>query len=160
VQGKQGWNMTNKNNIHVLSRAVIIDQGHILLCKALNLPRQLLCLPGGHIEQGESAEAAVLRELLEESGSKCTLKRFLGCLEYSFDHSSICHNHEYNFIFEVESDSLNIHTPIPRLEGHVELMWMPLSKLDELDFQPEPLKVLIPKWLELPMDKAFRSMMV
>lgn len=66
--------MVHKDNIHVLSRAVIIDQGHILLCKALNLPQQLLCLPGGHIEHGESAEAAVLRELLEESGFEFTLR--------------------------------------------------------------------------------------
>lgn len=152
--------MTHRNNIHVLSRAIIIDQGHILLCKALNLPRQLLCLPGGHIEHGESAEAAVLRELVEESGSECTIKRFLGCLEYSFDNSNICHNHEYNFIFEVASDSLNLHTPIPRLEDHVELMWKPLSALNDLDFQPEPLKTLIPKWLALPINDAFQSIMV
>lgn len=152
--------MIPRNNIHVLSRAVIIDQGHILLCKALNLPQQLLCLPGGHIEHGESAEAAVLRELFEESGFEFTLKRFLGCLEYSFDHSNICHNHEYNFIFEAESQSLKIHTTIPQLEEHVKLMWKPLSLINELNFEPHPLKTLLPKWLGISMDGAFWSAMI
>jgi 8-oxo-dGTP diphosphatase len=154
--------MTLKNNIHVLSRAVIIDQGHILLCKTLDLPVSFYFLPGGHIEHGESAEVAVVREVLEESGSECTIKRFLGCLEYSFEpgYSSICHNHEYNFIFEVESTALKAHLTIPQLESHIYLTWVPLSKIDELDFRPEPLKTLISQWLELTMKEAFRSVMV
>ena len=76
--------MVNKN-IHVLSRAVIIDQGHLLVCQTLDLPNNFYFLPGGHVEHGESAEQTVLRELVEECGSVCTIKRFLGCLEYSFD---------------------------------------------------------------------------
>jgi ADP-ribose pyrophosphatase YjhB (NUDIX family) len=51
------------NNIHVLSRAVIIDQGHILLCKTLDLPVSFYFLPGGHVKHGESVESAVLRSL-------------------------------------------------------------------------------------------------
>ena len=60
--------MSHKNNIHVLSRAIILDQEHILVCKTRDLPISFYFLPGGHIEHGESAEAAVIRELLEESG--------------------------------------------------------------------------------------------
>src|ERR1700734_1204151 len=105
--------MSNNHTIHVLSRAVIIDQQHILVCKTLDLPISFYFLPGGHVEHEESAESAVIREVFEESGSQCTIKRFLGCLEYSFEpgHSSICHNHEYNLIFEGESDSLKLRTP-------------------------------------------------
>jgi 8-oxo-dGTP diphosphatase len=95
--------MSNKNNIHVLSRAVIIDQNHILLCKTLDLQENFYFLPGGHVEHGESVEISLLRELVEETASEGKIKRFLGCLEYSFEFgaNSICHNHEYNFIFEV-----------------------------------------------------------
>lgn len=48
-------------------------------------------LPGGHIEHGESAENAFLRELKEETSVRCTIKKFLGCLEHSFEpgHSSL-----------------------------------------------------------------------
>jgi 8-oxo-dGTP pyrophosphatase MutT (NUDIX family) len=153
--------MHSQNQIHVLSRAVIIDQDHILVCKTADLPLNFYFLPGGHVEQGESVEVAVQRELLEEAGASSTLKRFLGCLEYSFEpgHNNICHNHEYNFFFEAESEDLKISLPLAQLEKHIELIWMPLQELDSIDFRPEPLKTLLPMWLESPRNNAFQSAM-
>jgi 8-oxo-dGTP diphosphatase len=85
----------------------------------------------------------------------------LGCLEYRFEpgDSSICHNHEYNFIFEAESDALKSNHKIPQLEAHIELIWIPLDKLPEIDFRAEPLRELIPQWLEADLNKSFKSMM-
>ena len=149
------------NNIHVLSRAVILDQDHILLCNTLDLPKNFFFLPGGHIHHGESAQKALIRELIEETGVECRIKRFLGCLEYSFEpgHSSICHNHEYNFIFEAESEILKIGHTVPTLEPHLALVWTPLNSLLELDFRAEPLKQLIPKWLSMSRNNSFESVM-
>ncbi len=149
-------------NIHVLSRAVILDHDHILLCKTLDLAQSFYFLPGGHVEHGESAESAVLRELFEESGALCSIKRFLGCLEHSFEpgHNSICHNHEYNFIFEVVSDTLKIANDIPQIENHIKLVWIPVLKLSDIDFRAEPLRLLVPTWLARSEDYAFQSVMV
>lgn len=155
--------MSTQNKIHVLSRAVILDQEHILLCKTLDLPKAFYFLPGGHIEHGESAQETVLRELHEEAGVRdCTIKRLLGCLEYSFEpgHSSICHNHEYNFIFDVDSPSLKKGIPIPRLEDHIELLWFPMENLTHIDFRPEPLQNLLSKWLDTPSMQALESVMI
>ena len=154
--------MTNKNNIHILSRAVIIDQNYILLCKTLDIDFNFYYLPGGHVENGESVEAALLRELLEESGAVCTTKRFLGCFEHSFKPgtNSICHNHEYNFIFEAESNSLKLHNTIPQLEDHIQLMWIPFAKIDQIDFRPVPLKRLLPRWLNANSNNMFESVML
>lgn len=154
--------MISQNNIHVLSRAVIIDQGHILLCKTLDLPISFYFLPGGHVEYGESVETSVLRELYEETGAKCRIKRFLGCLEFSFEpgHSSICHNHEYNFIFEAESGALKINHAIPQLEPHIELVWIPLSQMTDIDFRAEPLRTLLPEWLKAELNNSFQSVMI
>lgn len=154
--------MNTKNNIHVLSRAVIIDQQHILLCKTLDLEISFYFLPGGHVEHGESVETSLLRELMEETGAECQIKRFLGCLEYSFEpgHSSICHNHEYNFIFEAAADALKKNNKIPQLEAHIELIWMPLDQLSTIDFRAEPLKKLIPEWLNSDPNSSFKSVMV
>ncbi len=155
--------MTRKDKIHVLSRAVIVNQGHILLCKTLDLPKAFYFLPGGHIEHGESAKEAVLRELQEEAGVKeCTIKRSLGCLEYSFEpgHSRICHNHEYNFVFEATSPSLKKQIPIARLEDHIELFWFPLDHLFIIDFRPEPLQDLLKKWLDGPSLQNLESVMI
>jgi 8-oxo-dGTP diphosphatase len=152
----------SNTNIHVLSRAVIIDQNHILLCKTLDLAIGFYFLPGGHVEHGESVEKSLLRELIEETGANCKIKRFLGCLEYSFEpgHNSICHSHEYNFIFEVESESLKVNSKIPQLESHIELLWIPLNKLAEIDFRAEPLKELVPKWLESSVSDIYKSVMI
>lgn len=154
--------MTKEKNIHVLSRAVMIDQDHILLCKTLDLELSFYFLPGGHIEHGESVKTALIREMLEETGTNCKIKRFLGCLEYSFEpgHSSICHNHEHNFIFEVESEELKRNRQIPQLEGHIELVWIPLDKLSKIDFRAEPLVKLIPEWLASSSANAFQSEML
>ena len=113
------------------------------------------------IEHGESVETSLLRELMEETGTQCKIKRFLGCLEYSFEpgHSSICHNHEYNFIFEAESESLKIGKHIPQLEAHIELIWVPLPQLSEIDFRAEPLRKLVPHWLKSPTSDVLKSVM-
>jgi 8-oxo-dGTP diphosphatase len=154
--------MSNKNNIHVLSRAVIIDQNHILLCKTLDLKTNFYFLPGGHVEHGESVESSLLRELMEETGSSGKIKRFLGCLEYSFEFgaNSICHNHEYNFIFEVESDNLRMQYKVPQLEKQIELVWMPLLKITEIDLRAKPLRNLIPEWLNKPSNSYLHSEMI
>ncbi len=153
----------NKNtNIHILARAVILDADHILVCKTTDMPHNFYFLPGGHVEHGESAQVALLRELLEETGAEATIKRFLGCLEFSFEpgYSSFCHNHEYNFIFEVEAPSLSVANKVPQLEAHIELTWVPMNKINEIDFRAEPLRVLIPQWLKSTSDNGtFQSVM-
>ena len=153
--------MSNKNNIHVVARAVILDQAYILLCKTLDLPVNFYFLPGGHIEHGEPAQAALVRELREEIGAQISIKRFLGCLEYSFEigHSNICHNHEYNFIFEAESEKLKVNNNILQLEPHIQLVWIPFSDINTIDFRAEPLKKLMPEWLKLNYNNAFYSVM-
>ncbi|MEL6520947.1 MAG: NUDIX domain-containing protein [Pseudomonadota bacterium] len=49
--------------------AVVIQSGHILMIKRQKEPgRGLWALPGGHIDSGETALEAVVRELYEEAG--------------------------------------------------------------------------------------------
>jgi 8-oxo-dGTP diphosphatase len=150
-----------KSKICPPARAVIIDKGHILLCQRLDIPINFYFLPGGHIEDAESAHEAVIREVKEESGAEAKIKRFLGCLEHSFvpGHNSICHNHEYNFVFELESDELKKDKELVQMEDHIKLVWMSLEDLDAIDFRAEPLKRLIPKWLKMDFNSAFGSHM-
>ncbi len=49
--------------------AIISEKGKILLIKRGHFPfRNTWALPGGHIEEGETEEIAVIREVKEESG--------------------------------------------------------------------------------------------
>lgn len=149
----------DKANTHVIARAVIIDQGHILLCKTTDLQNNFYFLPGGHIEHGESAAKALVRELIEEAGFEVTIKRFLGCLENAFYASDLClcHDHDYSFIFEASSPELTLEAKIPKLEDNCDIVWMPMAQLPELNFKADQLKVLIPYWLSLDLDQGFRS---
>lgn len=153
------------NKIHVQSRAVIIKENHILLCKTVGLSPNFFFLPGGHIEHGESAKAALLRELDEEIGFSFEIRRFLGCMEYSFDPTVMkhakCYTHEYSFIFEVFSEFLpDPNQPLTQREKQIELCWHPYANLDQIDLRPEPFKKLIPKWLNLSLTEALQSLMV
>lgn len=151
--------MNSGDEIHVLSRAVVVHNNKILLCKTLDLDVNFYFLPGGHVEHGESAEECCLRELKEEAGVEGKIEKFLGCLEYSFEpgHSSICHNHEYNFIFEVHSNELKSDKKIICPEKHIELIWMAVSCLQEIDFRAEPLRKLLPLWLSGDLENTFMS---
>lgn len=56
-------------NIVVTTRALIIDQGELLMCK-LKPQHDWHCLPGGKLDPGETVEAGMIRELTEETAVK------------------------------------------------------------------------------------------
>ncbi len=114
---------------------------------------------GSCLLHGESAEAAVLRELKEESGFKGHVKRFLSCFENSFEPGH-CHDHEYNLIFEVALEGLSFSTPIPQCEAHIKLVWVPLASLNTLDVRPQFLETCLLGWLSISSDDVFQSTMV
>jgi ADP-ribose pyrophosphatase YjhB (NUDIX family) len=51
--------------------AVVLNEGRYLIVEEVAGRRKVLTQPGGHIETGESPEAAVVREVKEETG--CTV---------------------------------------------------------------------------------------
>ena len=69
--------------------SVVIQSGHVLLIKRKFSPHKgLFALPGGHVNQDETAYHASLRELVEETGIKVPLKVLEGSFfcEKLFDH--------------------------------------------------------------------------
>jgi 8-oxo-dGTP diphosphatase len=154
----------SKNTIHVTARAAIVEDDHMLLCKTRGLNPNFYFLPGGHVEQGESAVSALARELREETGFECKVERFLGLMEYSFDPNEMqhakCHTHEYDLVFTASCPELvGPDSKLTQLEEHIELHWVSLKQLDKIDLRPEPLVHLLPKWLELELAAAFASQM-
>ena len=152
----------SKNNTHVLARAVIIDEGQILLFKTLDMHKNFYFLPGGHVEHGESTKVALHREMIEETACEINIIRFLGCLENIFENSESCkcHNHEYSFIFQAESNDLKVHVPLKQLDARMELLWLPLTQLGDMIFKAEALKALIPQWLDMQANSVLASVML
>ena len=160
----------NKNNIHVLSRGVIIDQDHILIAYdprpapnhyyELNTP--FYYLPGGHIDFQESASNALIREIKEETGFEAAIEKFLGIIEHAWNFPGdevCCHTHEINLIYKLSITELKFGDKVPQKEEHVAFEWLPIDSLYGIDLRPLPLKSALSKWLEGTNDNIFWSKM-
>lgn len=79
----------HKSSNFYTADSVVIQSGHVLLIRRKNTPHKgLFALPGGHVNQIETAQTASLRELIEETRIKVPRKVLAGSLfcEKLFDH--------------------------------------------------------------------------
>ena len=60
---------------------VVLRDGRVLLVRAKPAPHDWV-LPKGHIEHGETAQEAAVREVREEAGVEATAGREVGVLEF------------------------------------------------------------------------------
>ena len=158
----------NKNDIHVLSRGVIIKQDHIFLAydprphpnHYYELNTKFYYLPGGHIDFQESAQNALVREIEEETGFTSKIEKFLGVIEHvrNFVGDDVrCHTHEVNLIFKVDIVELNCGDMVPQKEEHVAFKWIAIDQLEAFDLRPLPLKTSLLRWLECTDSNTFQS---
>lgn len=78
---------------------IILRGAKVLLVKRKNPPFQgCHALPGGFVEHGETVENAVVREVLEETGLKASVKRLVGV--YS-DPARDPRGHTVTIVFEL-----------------------------------------------------------
>lgn len=128
-----------KNNFEIISRAVIIHRGKILLCRMKT--KSWYFLPGGHVEFGEKSENALKREMLEELGAKIKKIKFIGVVENSFGQISKM-QHEINIVFQVTLDNFKIAS----LEDHLEFNWVDIASLKKNKLRPIAMHKAIMRW--------------
>jgi len=110
--------------------AVVLNaQGEALLVKRTD--NGLWCIPGGHVDLGETLEAAVLRELLEETGLKAKVLRLVGVYSDTQNSLHIAQGPEWHtvrvtFLCEVTGGTI---TPS---EETSEIRYFPLGALPPL----------------------------
>ncbi|MEM7735798.1 MAG: NUDIX domain-containing protein [Deinococcota bacterium] len=126
---------------HILSRAVIISEQHILVAKALNSSNTFL--PGGHVELGESIPMCLQRELKEELGFDTSVTNYLGAVEHQW-HSGKTQHYEINHCFRVECANLHHKTAVRAKENHLSFHWLNFDSLASWNLQPKPLQQLVP----------------
>lgn len=117
-----------KKTVHVVA-AIIENEKNEIFC-ALRSPQMTLPnyweFPGGKIEDGETKEEALKREILEE----------LGCQIEVFDHVEDTTYEYEKVIVRLETFMAKILCGVPELTEHAEMKWMPRTELKTLNWAP------------------------
>lgn len=109
--------------LECIARAVIKEDGKFLLCRGEG--NENWFFPGGHIEEGESAPEALMREIQEELGEESEVRRFMGAAENIYE-TKDGEVHEINLVFEVTLTSNGERTS---QEDHLEFEWFTREEL-------------------------------
>jgi len=88
--------------------------------------------PGGKMETGESPEAAVLREIKEETGLGVTLGEAIGTIRHAYTHFKITLSAFFCDWTEGEA----------KLNAATENRWIPMHEIDQYAFPKANLKIL------------------
>ena len=134
-------------DIEIIARGVLIGPRGVMLCRPSS--GGYAYLPGGHVEFGETAGAALEREILEELGMKARAERYLGAIESSFvqgQGTSERRHHEINLVFQLSSSVIARRARLEAAEEGIEFFWNPTHNLGEVNLLPKPLRLLIPRW--------------
>ena len=116
--------------IEAVARAVVIEDGKVLLCKSKGGDKYYL--PGGHIDFGETSRQAIKREIFEETSCSSEIGDFLGIVESSFDQDGKRHQ-EINLVYRAEiADKENFRVTEP----WIEYEWVRLDDLCKITLLP------------------------
>ena len=131
--GKMKWVPINQFRFRPSVYAIVMSEDKILLVKSRRTGKYML--PGGGVELGETNEAAVVREVQEETGISVSVQAFLRFTESFFFHDP--HNAAYHGLFFYYL-CLPLSTTIPDNvlvddEEAVSPIWLPIDKLKPED---------------------------
>ena len=121
-----------KKNIRVVA-AVIREDGRVFATqRGYGNYKDWWECPGGKIEPGETPEAAVVREIQEELGTKVAVDRFLTTVEYDYPEFHLSMD---CFFCHIEEGELTL------LE-HEAAKWLPLGNLRQVNWLPAEILVI------------------
>jgi len=127
------------------AKAIIIKQDKILvICKERN-GNSWYTLPGGSQKRGETLQATLLREVLEETGEAVRIMRLKCIIEQQqssipFLKSCKANQHRLNFFFICSFIRKQVKlVPIKKDASQTGLEWLPIKSLDKKPFYPREL---------------------
>lgn len=140
---KRPTHAQDRSSIEVLARGVLIRGSRVLLCQSVKGGHWYL--PGGHVEFGEPAAAALRRELQEEAGLDVRVLGVIQVDEHSFDTRKRRH-HELNIVFHVEPAPGATDRQLDRIrskEPGITFAWVDLAAVVDLNVVPMTAKALL-----------------
>ncbi len=132
----------SRGEIETIARGVCAADGKILLCKAKG--GSSTYLPGGHIEFGETAAEALVREMKEESGLDVEVGKLLGVLENSFLQHGEKHC-EINLVYEMSLAPRRdgADSAVNAIEPWIEFEWRDIGDLASANLLPTEISKFI-----------------
>jgi 8-oxo-dGTP pyrophosphatase MutT (NUDIX family) len=125
--------------IRVSAKGAIVRDGAILLIAYDDESGPHFNLPGGGLEPGESARAAVRREALEETGAAVEVGRLLLVAEYVPGRAGVWYSPvpELQLVFACALPlGVEPRTPARPDDGQVDVRWVPLAELPGVRLLP------------------------
>ena len=116
--------------IHYSVGAVIERDGPILLMDRANPPYGWAC-PAGHVDEGETPEQALQREVTEETGLKM-IKAVLQIEEFvDWNECRQGVKGHFWYVYKVEAEG-----EFQSSSEAKQIAWQPIAKLGELELEP------------------------
>ena len=113
-----------------IGMAVVVHDGKILIAQRKKTMRQggLWEFPGGKMENGETPQACIQREFMEELEMPVEVGDFL--MEMTYTYPEIGSFHFNTFWATCQNKQ------IPKLDAHEQVAWVSVSELDNYEFCP------------------------
>lgn len=129
---KAAWAASPYPVTFVAVDAVVIQSGHVLLVRRGSMPgKDLLALPGGFLDQTETMENGMLRELREETRLKVPLEVLRGSIKNRRVFDAPNRSTRGRMITQAFHIELK-NGPLPKVKGGDdarEAMWVPISEV-------------------------------
>lgn len=133
-----------ETKFHLRTRALIHHDGKVLVAHEKGSSHT--SLPGGHIEVGEGAVAALRREIVEECGRNCDVHEYLGAIENAWVENGV-NQWEITHFFRATISDLKNNSDITSAEDRLEFLWIGAREFEKENLLPLPLRDLIKRWV-------------
>lgn len=145
---REDVNMKNNDiNFKLRASGVVINNGKVLFVTMDN--NDFMCLPGGHVELGETTEEAVLREMREEVNIEFKIEKYLGIVENFFINKFSKKIHEVSFYYltspinEIEDKDFMLMENDKGHDVKLSFKWIDLKEFDNYNIRPAFLKDIL-----------------
>ena len=118
-----------QRHLHKTARCLIARQGSIMMMQAKD--ERFCHLPGGHLDPGEQAIDALIREIREELGAELGFIKWLAKIEDDWDGGLV---HESMDLYAAHTYPLS--APLRAREAHLTAIWGQWYQVEAMGLRP------------------------
>lgn len=124
------------------ARAIIFQDGNLITLKRVKKAETYWVFPGGGVEDGESLEEALKREIMEELGVEIEIGNLVFEYHFKTEHQD---DDEYFYNCRITGGKLGSgqgpeYQPDSHYHGTHEIALLPLNQIKDLDLRPAEMK--------------------